>query len=307
MSAGLDRLHRDPQVRFGLVLTGVVVVLALLGPALSPHGPQALVGPTYSPPAGEAPLGYDYLGRDVWSRLLHGGRSILWMSFAASALALVLGAAIGIGAGLSRRWFDPLVVWITDVLLAFPDLILVLLVVSMLGREPALIVLTVAISFVPGVIRLARGVTLGVVGQEYVEVARLMGYSQVRIVLREVLPNILTPLLVQLGIMLTWAIGMLSGLSFLGYGVAPPAADWGLMINENRAGLMIQPLAVLAPVGMIALFALGTNLLAEGISRAEARIPARRTGGGGRSGRARALLLGIRRRRRDRQSEDTQP
>lgn len=295
MSPGLDRIRRDPQVRLGLALTGVVVVLALLGPTLAPHGPQALVGPTYSPPVGEAPLGYDYLGRDVWSRLLYGGRSILWMSFAASVLALVAGAIIGIGAGLSRRWFDPAVVWLTDVLLAFPDLILVLLVVSMLGREPGLIVLTVAVSFIPGVIRLARGVTLGVVSQEYVEVARLMGYSQAHIVLREVLPNILTPLLVQLGIMLTWAIGMLSSLSFLGYGVAPPAADWGLMINENRAGLMIQPWAVLAPVAMIALFALGTNLLAEGVSRAEARIPARQ---GGRS-RAKTLLKGIKRRRKE--------
>lgn len=298
MNMGFSRLRGDPQVRFGAALAGIVVVVALLGPALAPSGPQALVGPTYAPPGGEALLGYDYLGRDVWSRLLHGGRSVLWMSFAASALALVVGAIIGIGAGLSQRWFDHVVVWLTDVLLAFPDLILVLLVVSMLGREPALIVLTVAISFVPGVIRLARGVTLGVVAQEYVEVARLMGYSRRRIVLREVLPNILTPLLVQLGIMLTWAVGTLSGLSFLGYGVAPPAADWGLMINENRAGLMIQPWAVLAPVAMIALFALGTNLLAEGVSRAEARIPARRGGGS----RAKTLLHAIKRRRREARS-----
>lgn len=295
MSAGAKRLIGDPQVRLGAVLVGVVLLLALLGPVLAPSGPQALVGPTYGEPAPGAALGYDYLGRDIWSRLLHGGWSILWMSFAASALALTVGAVIGVIAGLSRKGFDHVVVWLTDVLLAFPDLILVLLVVSMLGREPALIVLTVAVSFVPGVIRLARGVTLGVVGQEYVEAARLMGYSQSHIVLREVMPNILTPLLVQLGIMLTWAVGVLSGLSFLGYGVAPPAADWGLMINENRAGLMIQPLAVLAPVACIALFALGTNLLAEGVARAEARIPARRKGGS----RAKTLLHGAKRRRRE--------
>lgn len=293
MSAGLKRLAGDPQVRLGAVLVGVVLLLALLGPALASNGPQALVGPTYGEPVPGAALGYDYLGRDILSRLLHGGWSILWMSFAASALALLVGAIVGVVAGLSRKGLDHAVVWLTDVLLAFPDLILVLLVVSMLGREPWLIVLTVAVSFVPGVIRLARGVTLGVVSQEYVEAARLMGYSQRRVVLREVMPNILTPLLVHLGIMLTWAVGVLSGLSFLGYGVAPPAADWGLMINENRAGLMIQPLAVLAPVACIALFALGTNLLAEGVARAEARIPAR-----GRGSRGKTLLKSAKRRRR---------
>jgi peptide/nickel transport system permease protein len=291
----LGNLIANPQARLGLVLATTVVVLALVGPLFAPQGPQALVGPTYGLPAPGAPLGYDYLGRDVWSRLLSGGRSVLWMSFAASAIALALGAVVGIAAGLSRKWFDHGVVWSTDVLLAFPDLILILLVVSMLGREPWLIVLTVAVAFVPGVIRLARGVTLGVVSQEYVEAARLLGYSRSRIVLREVLPNIATPLLVHLGIMLTWAIGMLSGLSFLGYGVAPPAADWGLMINENRAGLMIQPWSVIAPIAAIGLFALGTNLVAEGASRTGSRIPARRK----LRSRGRSLMKSLERQRRE--------
>lgn len=104
----------------------------------------------------------------------------------------------------------------------------------------------------------------------------MLGYSRWKILFSEIMPNILTPLLVHLGIMLTWAVGMLSGLAFLGYGVAPPAADWGLMINENRAGLLIQPIAVFAPVLLIALFALGTNLLAEGVGRMNARIEERK-------------------------------
>lgn len=295
MSGTLKSLRTQPQARIGLTLALLVIVIALLGPVIAPHAAQALVGPTYGLPGDGTLLGYDYLGRDVWSRLLYGGRSVLWMSFAASVIALTVGSIVGIAAGLSRRWFDHGVVWSTDVLLAFPDVILVLLVVSMLGREPWLIVLTVSVSFVPGVIRLARGVTLGAASHEYVEAAKLMGYPWRRIVLREILPNIMTPLLVQLGIMLTGAIGVLSGLSFLGYGVAPPAADWGLMINENRAGLMIQPYAVLAPVAMIALFALGANLTAEGVSRAGARIASRRAN---RSG-ARTFLRGVKRRLRE--------
>ncbi|AXB78520.1 ABC transporter permease [Novosphingobium sp. P6W] len=301
MTSTLSRLRGDPQARLGFAFAGTVLVAALLGPLAAPQSPLGLVGPTYGLPGAGTLLGYDYLGRDVWSRLLHGGRSVLWMSFAASVIALAIGAVIGIAAGLSKRWVDHAVVWGTDVLLAFPDLILVLLVVSMLGREPWLIVLTVAVSFVPGVIRLARGVTLGVVSQEYVEAAKLMGYPWWRIVLLEILPNISTPLLVHLGIMLTWAIGMLSGLSFLGYGVAPPAADWGLMINENRAGLMIQPWAVLAPVAMIGFFALGTNLLAESVSRAGSRIAVRK----GVKSRARTLMRGNKRRLREQQARET--
>lgn len=265
-------LLREKQARIGLTILAAVLAFALAGPSLAPHAPDALAGPTYGAPDGAAWLGYDYLGRDVWSRLLAGGRSILWMSIAASLIALVVGTAIGLLAGYSRGRADQAVVWGTDVLLAFPDLILVLLVVSMLGRAPSLIVITVSIAFVPGVIRLARGVALGIAEQEFVDAARIMGFSRRRILLREILPNATTPLFVHLGVMLTWAIAMLSGLSFLGYGVAPPAADWGLMINENRAGLMVQPWTVLAPVVLIALFALGTNLVAEGAGRYQARI-----------------------------------
>ena len=142
----------------------------------------------------------------------------------------------------------------------------------MLGRAPWLIVLTVSIAFTPGVIRLARGSAVAVAGQEFVEAAQMMGYSRRRILFKEILPNILTPLLVHFGNMLTWGVGMLSGLSFLGYGVAPPTADWGLMINENQAGLLVQPWAVLAPAILIGIFAYGTNILAEGIGRSTSRI-----------------------------------
>lgn len=268
----LRQALQSRQVRFGFVVTAVVLGFALIGPWLAPHDSAALVGMAYGAPAAGALLGYDFLGHDVWSRILSGGQSVVLMSVTASAIALTLGTSLGLLAAFAKRKVDQSIVWATDVFLAFPDLILVLLIISMLGRSHTIIVLTVAIAFVPGVIRLARGIALGVVQQEFVEAAEMMGYSRSRILFREILPNILTPLLVHLGIMLTWAVGMLSGLAFLGYGVAPPAADWGLMINENRAGLLIQPYAVFAPVLMIALFALGTNLLSEGIGRVTARI-----------------------------------
>lgn len=266
---------KSQQVRIGFILTVIALLAALAGPWFAPFNPTDLVGMTYGQPDDKAPLGYDLLGRDVLSRVLAGGQSVVWMSIAASAIALFIGAALGVTGAFLRKKTDQAIVWGTDVLIAFPDLILVLLIVSLLGREHWLIVLTVAISFIPGVVRLSRGIAFNVVSQEFIEAAEMMGYSRWRILFREIIPNILTPLLVHLGVMLTWAVGMLSGLAFLGYGVAPPTADWGLMINENRAGLLIQPIAVFAPVLLIAIFALGTNLLAEGIGRITSRIEER--------------------------------
>ena len=265
-------LIHERQVRFGFSVTLMVVLFALIGPLFAPQKATDLVGFTYGAASPNALLGYDYIGHDVLSRVLHGGKSIIWMSVAASFIALLIGSALGLLAAFAKRKTDQLITWLTDIFMAFPDLILVLLIVSMLGRDPWLIVLTVSIAFIPAVIRLSRGVALNIVEQEYVETAKILGFSKLYILFREILPNMLTPLLIHLGVMLTWAVGMLSGLAFLGYGVAPPAADWGLMINENRAGLLIQPWAVLAPVLLIALFALGTNVLAEGVGRAAARI-----------------------------------
>lgn len=268
----ISRWLAEPQTRKGALITLLVIAVALFGPLLAPHGSTDMVGPVYGAPAGWALLGYDFLGHDVLSRLLNGGLSVLWMSLAAAGIALAVGSTLGLLAGLSRRRLDQLITWLADVSLAFPDLILVLLIVSMLGRAPWLIVLTVSIAFIPGVIRLARASAVAVAGQEFVEAAQMMGYSRRRILFKEILPNILTPLLVHFGNMLTWGVGMLSGLSFLGYGVAPPTADWGLMINENQAGLLVQPWAVLAPAVLIGVFAYGTNILAEGIGRSSARL-----------------------------------
>jgi peptide/nickel transport system permease protein len=256
-------------------LTIVVLLVALAGPLFAPHAAADFTGPVYGAPASGAPLGYDYLGRDVLSRLLLGGWSVVWMASTAAVIALLIGSALGLLAAYVGGRTDRALAWSADVLLAFPSLILVLLVVAMLGRAPWLIVVTASVAFLPGVLRLVRSLAAGVARQEFVEAAELLGYPRSHILLREILPNVLTPLLVHFGSMLSWAVTILSGLSFLGYGVAPPAADWGLMINENRAGLQAQPLAVLAPALMIVLFALGANLLAEGLSRIHARIEQR--------------------------------
>lgn len=251
----------------GALLLGAVLLLAICGPWLAPHDPVALLGPVYGEASTSAPLGYDYLGRDVVSRVLAGGRSVVWMALASAFIALLVGSTLGLLAGFVGGRLDRLLVWFADLSLAFPDLILVLLVVSLLGREPWLIVGSVSFAFLPGTLRLARSSALALVQQEFVEAVRLIGLPRWRILLQEVLPNMLAPQLVHFGNLLTWAIGILSGLGFLGYGVAPPAADWGLMIQENQGGLRLQPWPVLFPVLLIALFSYGSDLLADGVSQ----------------------------------------
>jgi peptide/nickel transport system permease protein len=142
----------------------------------------------------------------------------------------------------------------------------------MLGPKPWLIVLLVGAVWVPGVARVCRGVTLETVSREFIQVAEVLGTPRRRIIVREILPNVMTPLLVEFGLRLTWSIGAIAAISFLGFGIQPPAADWGLMINENRTGLTLQPWAVMIPIAMIAVLTIATNLIAEGIGRSVAGV-----------------------------------
>jgi peptide/nickel transport system ATP-binding protein len=263
------RLHRT---KLGLLLTALVVALALIGPHVAPHGSTEFVGFPYSKPSAKAPLGADYLGQDVLSRVLYGGESILWMAVAAVTLGCAVGVALGLVAGYSRNYTDDVIMRTLDIQLAFPGLVFVLLFVSLLGHHLWLIVLLVAFGNVPGIARITRGITTEAATREYVEAAEVLGVPRRRILMREILPNLATPLLVEYTLRLTWAIGAIAALSFLGFGVQPPATDWGLMINQNRNGLTINPWAIVVPILCIAVFTIGTNLMGEGLSRAVAGI-----------------------------------
>jgi peptide/nickel transport system permease protein len=269
-SPAAARALRSGRTRIGIAITAVIVLVALVGPLLASHDPSALAGIPLQKPSGDFPLGTDYLGHDVLSRLLWGGRSVVWMSFAAATLGVGLGAAVGMLAGFSRSRLDDGLMRAMDVILAFPQIVLVLLFVSILGSNLALIVALVALAWVPQVARVARGVTADIVHREYIQAAEAIGLPRRRILFREVLPNVATPLMVEYGLRLTWSIAVIAAVSFLGFGIQPPNADWGLMINENRAAITVQPWAVVGPALCIALFAIGTNFITEGVSRAVA-------------------------------------
>ena len=266
---------RQPRTRVGLALSGFVVALALLGPFLSSSDPNEFIGAPFIGPSGQALLGTDFLGQDVMQRLLHGGRTLLWMSLTATILGVLIGLAIGMIAGYTSRRVDGSLMWLMDVILAFPQIVLAIVFVSMLGPLPWLIVLVVALTHIPRVARLTRSLTADCVRQEFIEAAETLATPKSRILIREVLPNLTTQLAVEATIRLAWSVSIIAALSFIGYGVQPPFPDWGLMINENRIGLVVQPWSVLAPVFLVAMLAVGVSLIGDGIARAASGVDER--------------------------------
>jgi peptide/nickel transport system permease protein len=268
----LRRAWRLWRTRFGVLLVLLLVGTALIGPLFAPHDPTAFAGIPNAKPSAGALLGTDNLGRDVFSRFLWGGRSILGLSAAATAIGLLLGAAVGLTAAYSRSFLDDVLMRAMDVILAFPSIVLALVAVATVGPKLWLIVLVVGLTTMPRVARVTRGASLEIVERDYVQAAEAMGEPRLKIVVGELLPNITGPLMVEASLRLTYATALIAGLSFLGFGLQPPRADWGLMINENRLALTVQPWGVVLPVIAIALLTIGTSLIGDGVSRASAGI-----------------------------------
>jgi len=266
------------RTKIGLAIFLGVLAITLFGPLVAPYSPTEFVGVPYSAPSAKAWLGTDYIGHDVLTRVLYGGRTVFSLAIAATIIGLVLGVSFGIVAGYARRTVDESIMRLLDVLLAFPQIVLTLLLISVIGPKLWLIVLTVGLSHMPRIARVTRAATLEVVGRDFIKAAEALGVPRRKILAFEVLPNITSPLLVEFGLRLTYSIGLIAALSFLGFGLQPPAADWGLMINENRLGITVQPWAVFLPVFLIGILTIGTNLMADGLARALLGID-RDTGG----------------------------
>jgi peptide/nickel transport system permease protein len=259
---------RLARTKIGVGIVGLLVAIALLGPLFAPHSPTEFIAAPNTGPSGDALFGADALGRDVLSRFLNGGLSVLWMAAAATFLGVGVGVAVGLVAAYSRGWVDDVLMRASDVVLAFPQIILALLAVSAIGSKLWLIVIVVAIGHMPRVARVIRGAAQEVVERDFVKAAEAVGEKRSRIVFGELLPNVTSPLLVELGLRMTYSIGLVAAVSFLGFGLQPPSSDWGLMINENRLSITVQPWAVLLPILAIGLLTVGTNLITDGIARA---------------------------------------
>jgi peptide/nickel transport system permease protein len=263
------RLRRT-QIGLGIVV--LIVAIAAIGPRIAPHDPSAFVGTPSTVPVPGLLFGTDHIGQDVWSRFLNGGLTILALAAASTALGLVLGIAVGLVSAYSRNILDDILMRIMDVILAFPQIMLALVAIATVGPNPVTIILAVGLTTMPRVARVTRGASQPIVERDFVAAAEAIGVPRYRILLSEIFPNILSPLLVEASLRLTYAIGVIAALAFLGFTINPGASDWGLMINENRIGLTVQPWGVLLPVLAIALLTMGTGLVGDGIARAAAGI-----------------------------------
>jgi peptide/nickel transport system permease protein len=259
---------RLTRTRIGLAITGVLVLVAIFGPLLAPHSPTEFVALPNTGPSSHALFGADYIGRDIFSRFLYGGRTVIGLAVLTTALGVALGVLIGLTAAYSSGIVDEVLMRGCDVFLAFPQILFALLLVAALGPKIWLLVLAIAVTHAPRVARVMRGAALQVVERDFVKAAEAVGEKRSRIVFGELLPNVSSPLLVEIGLRLTYSIGLVAALSFLGFGIQPPKADWGLMIFENRLSITVQPWGVLLPVLAIGLLTIGTNLITDGIARA---------------------------------------
>ena len=260
------------RTRVGLGLVLVITAFALFGPLVSPHGPADFIGIPNTGPTGAARFGTDHLGQDVWSRFLYGGREILVLATLATLLGLAIGISIGLFAAYSRGLLDDVVMRGMDVILAFPSIMLALVAISTLGTSAWLIVVAVGLTNIPRVARVTRGAAQPIVERDFVAAAESIGLPRWRILFGEILPNILSPLMVEASLRLTYSIVLIAALAFLGFTPNPNGADWGLMIQENQIALVVQPWGVVLPILAVALLTMGTGMIGDGIARAAAGI-----------------------------------
>jgi peptide/nickel transport system permease protein len=263
----LGRAARTPRGAIGLSLVTFVALVAAIGPFVAPYSSTSLETIPFSQPSSSYLLGGDVLGRDVLSRVLDGGWQLLLMALVATVFGVAVGAIAGISAAYLRGAADGLIMRTVDVVLAFPQLVFALLLVSIIGPKVWIIVLAVGLSHALQVSRVLRSAALDISERDFVKVVELQGVSSARVMTGEVLPNLVTPLMVEAGLRLTYSIVIMAGLSFLGFGIAPPVPNWGTMINENQVGLASNVWGVVAPVLLIVCLTIGTNIFTDAFTR----------------------------------------
>jgi len=273
VSAPLARPVRRPRqqmlaVWVGLAIVLVYLFLALFGEAVAPYSytEQNFVA-TLQPPSLDHLFGTDQFGRDIFSRVVVGSRSIMGLAGIATLLSLLIGGVVGVVAGYAGRLWDEALMRVADVLLSFPAMLLALLIISTLGSEVIYLILTIVVVFAPGIARVVRSETLGLAAKEFIDAAHATGVPAHRIVLRHLIPNLVDLLVVEGSIYFSYAILIGSGLSFLGLGVQPPSPDWGLQVNDGRNFLLTAWWITVFPSLAISSLVLGVNLLADGLTQ----------------------------------------
>ncbi|POA79686.1 ABC transporter permease [Pseudomonas sp. DP16D-R1] len=260
----LKQLGRAPlSAKFGLLVIVVYILVALFAPALAPFGETQVVGEGFAPWGGQFLLGTDNLGRDMFSRLVYGARNTLGIAFLTTVLAFLLGGLSGLVAAIKGGAIDQGLSRVVDILMAIPQLIFALLILSVVGTTATSLVLVIALLDATRVFRLSRAVAMNVVVQDFVEAARLRGEGLWWLVTREVLPNAAAPLIAEFGLRFCFVFLFISALSFLGLGIQPPTADWGSMVRDNAVLITFGDISPLLPALAVALITVSVNFVVD--------------------------------------------
>lgn len=249
----------------GLAIILFWVVIALTAPIISPFSPTELLGSRLESPSGEHWLGTDNVGRDVMSRLIWGTQVVLLLAPISVLLGILIGAPLGLISGYVGGRLDALIMRGVDILLSFPTLLIYILIITSIGSSVFIVVIAISLGSIPPITRIVRSLALDERTKDYVNAARLRGERRRYILLREILPNVSGPIIVDSCIRVGYAIMAIGSLGFLGLGIPPPTPDWGGMINEGRQWIFLMPWTVVAPAAALSSVVIGLNLLADGI------------------------------------------
>ena len=265
----LDLAKSPMTAKFGLFVILIYIFVALFAPVIAPYG-EAEVFPTpYAPWSSEFVFGTDQIGRDIFSRLIYGARNTVGIAVATTALAFIIGGVLGLAAAIARGWLDQLLSRTVDVLMAIPSLIFALVLLSIFGSTVTNLIIIIAVLDSTRVFRLTRAVSINVVVMDYVEAARLRGEGLAWIMRREILPNIMPPLIAEFGLRFCFVFLTIAALSFLGVGIQPPTADLGSMVRENASLIQFAQydfkagLTPLLPAAAIALLTVAVNFVVD--------------------------------------------
>ncbi|WP_433765520.1 ABC transporter permease [Pseudomonas putida] len=260
----LTQLLRAPlSAKFGLLVILLYVLVAVFAPVLAPFGETQVVGEGFAPWGGQFLLGTDNLGRDMFSRLVYGARNTLGIAFLTTVLAFLLGGLGGLIAAIKGGAIDQGLSRVVDILMAIPQLIFALLILSVVGTNATSLVMVIALLDATRVFRLSRAVAMNVVVQDFVEAARLRGEGLWWLVTREVLPNAAAPLIAEFGLRFCFVFLFISALSFLGLGIQPPTADWGSMVRDNAVLITFGDISPLLPALAVALITVSVNFVVD--------------------------------------------
>ena len=263
-------LKKSPiSARFGLIVIAIYIFVALFAPWLAPYGESQVFPAPYEPWSKEFIFGTDQIGRDILSRMIYGARNTVGIAVATTALAFLIGGVLGLAAAIAKGWVDQLLSRLVDALMAIPSLIFALVLLSIFGTNVINLIMIIAILDSTRVFRLTRAVSLNVVVMDFVEAARLRGEGLAWIMRREILPNILPPLIAEFGLRFCFVFLTIAALSFLGVGIQPPTADWGSMVRENASLIQFAQydlkagLTPLLPAAAIALLTVAVNFVVD--------------------------------------------